>query len=73
MLASLFQLLFYIFDFVCAIIRIILFFNPEPASKSLFIPEPLNTILFFAAGFILVIIWIGVTYRPRSIVEGLLR
>jgi hypothetical protein len=49
-----------------AIIRIILFFNPEPISKSLLIPEPLNTILFFVTGLILIIIWIGVTYWRRS-------
>jgi hypothetical protein len=94
MLASLFQLLFNIFNFIFtfwpvlilaplqnrrsgirnmvyiwgfwAIIRIVLFFNPEPISKSLFITEPLNTILFFVTGFILIIIWIGVTYWRRS-------
>jgi hypothetical protein len=49
-----------------AIIRIILFFNPDPISKSLLIPEPLNTILFFATGFILIAIWIGITYWRRS-------
>jgi HJR/Mrr/RecB family endonuclease len=49
-----------------AIIRIILFFNPESISKSLLIPEPLNTILFFAIGFILIVIWIGITYWRRS-------
>ncbi len=49
-----------------AIIRIILFFNLQPVSKSLLIPEPLSTILFFVAGFILIAIWIGVTYWRRS-------
>ena len=49
-----------------AIIRIFLFFNPEPFSKSLLIPEPLNTILFFVTGFILIAIWIGRTYWNRS-------
>jgi len=49
-----------------AIIRIILFFNPEPLSKSLLIPEPLNTILFFATGFILILILAGVTYWKRN-------
>jgi HJR/Mrr/RecB family endonuclease len=49
-----------------AIIRIILFFNPEPIIKSLMIPEPLNTILFFITGFILIVIWIGITYWKRS-------
>jgi hypothetical protein len=49
-----------------AIIRIILFFNPGPISKSLLIPEPLSTILFFVTGLILITIWIGVTYWKRS-------
>ena len=49
-----------------AIIRIILFFNLEPISKSWLIPEPLSTILFFVTGFILIAIWIGVTYWRRS-------
>jgi len=39
-----------------AIIRIILFFNPEPIS-SFMIPEPLNTILFFVTGFVLIAVW----------------
>jgi hypothetical protein len=52
--------------FFWAVIRIILFFNPEPISKSWLIPEPLSTILFFVTGFILIIIWIGVTYWRRS-------
>lgn len=41
---------------VWAVIRIILFFNSEPTS-SFMIPEPLNTILFFAAGFVLIVVW----------------
>ena len=49
-----------------AVIRIVLFFNPEPISKSLLIPDPLNTILFFATGFILIAIWGGITYWRRS-------
>ena len=49
-----------------AIIRIILFFNPEPISKSWLIPEPLSTILFFLTGFLLIIYWIGRTYWKRS-------
>jgi len=49
-----------------AIIRIILFFNPEPISKSLFIPEPFSTVLFFVTGFILISTWIGITYWKRS-------
>jgi len=48
-----------------AVIRIILFFNPAPISKSLLIPEPLSTILFFVTGLILITIWIGVIYRKR--------
>ena len=43
-----------------AIIRIILFFNPDPL-KSILIPEPLSTTLFFLTGLILIIIWVGVT------------
>ncbi|MCZ7550051.1 MAG: hypothetical protein M5U11_13025 [Anaerolineales bacterium] len=35
-----------------AVIRIILFFAPEPL-PSLAIPEPLSTILFFVTGFVL--------------------
>ena len=49
-----------------AIIRIILFFNPEPISKSLFFPEPLRTVLFFVTGIFLISIWIGVSYWKRS-------
>jgi hypothetical protein len=48
-----------------AIIRLILFFNPEPIARSLLIPEPLNTILFFVIGFILITILIGATYWRR--------
>ncbi len=36
-----------------AVIRVLLFFNPEPLKASLFIQEPLNTILFFACGIVL--------------------
>lgn len=39
-----------------AVIRVILFFNPEPIS-SFMIPEPLNTILFFVTGFVLIAVW----------------
>jgi hypothetical protein len=49
-----------------AVIRIILFFNPEPVSISLLIPEPLSTILFFITGLLLIAIWIGQTYWRRS-------
>jgi hypothetical protein len=48
-----------------AIIRIILCFDPKPIPK-LLIPEPLNTILFFATGFILIVIWIVITYWKRN-------
>jgi hypothetical protein len=49
-----------------AIIRIILYFNPEPIIKSWIIPEPLNTTLFFSAGLILGAVLIGRTYWQRS-------
>ncbi|MGC1377126.1 MAG: hypothetical protein WA821_12920 [Anaerolineales bacterium] len=53
-----------------AIIRIVLFFNPEPIKASMLIPEPLSTTLFFVTGFVLIIIWRGVNYwksgRMRS-------
>ena len=50
-----------------AIIRILLFFNPEPISKPLMlIPEQLSTMLFFGIGFILIVIWIGIIYWRRS-------
>jgi hypothetical protein len=49
------------------IIRILLFFNPEPITKPLtLIPEPLSTMLFFGIGFILIVIWIGMTFRRQS-------
>jgi hypothetical protein len=41
---------------VWAVIRILLFFNPEP-TPSFMIPEPLNTILFFVAGLVLIAVW----------------
>jgi len=40
-----------------AVVRIILFFNPEP-TPSFMIHEPLNTILFFATGFVLIAVWL---------------
>jgi restriction system protein len=46
---------------VWAVIRIILFFAPEPL-PSLAIPEPLSTILFFITGFVLIAIWLGIRY-----------
>jgi len=46
-----------------AIIRIILFFNPEPIAKPLtLIPEPTSTMLFFLTGLILIFIWVGISY-----------
>jgi hypothetical protein len=39
-----------------AVIRVILFFAPEPL-PSLMIPEPLSTILFFVTGFVLIAVW----------------
>lgn len=35
---------------IWAVIRILLFFNPQPIETSFLIPDPLNTILFFVAG-----------------------
>jgi hypothetical protein len=68
------QNMVYVWGFWAAI-RIILFFNPEPISTSLLIPEPLSTILFFVTGFILIVTWIIVTYwrrnRRRSKVFGI--
>lgn len=53
--------------FFWVVIRIFLFFNPEPISKPLtLIPEPLSTMLFFGSGFILIVIWIVITYWRRS-------
>jgi len=40
-----------------AVIRIVLFFNPDPINVSLTISDPLNTILFFVTGFILIAVW----------------
>lgn len=48
-----------------AIIRIVLFFNPNPIPQ-FFIPEPWNTILFFSTGFILTVIWIATIYLKRN-------
>jgi hypothetical protein len=48
-----------------AVIRISLFFNPNPNTKSLLIPEPLSTYLFFLTGFILISIWVIVSFRGR--------
>lgn len=39
-----------------AIIRIALFFNPEPITGSMVLPEPLSTTLFFFSGFLLIMI-----------------
>ncbi|MDO9129788.1 MAG: restriction endonuclease [Anaerolineales bacterium] len=49
-----------------AVIRLLLFFSPEPISVSLLIPEPLSTLLFFIAGFVLIALWVGTTYWKRS-------
>ena len=45
-----------------AIIRVVLFFNAEPITASFLIPEPLSTILFFIAGFVLIAIWVAWGY-----------
>lgn len=42
-----------------AIIRVFLFFGPEPLQTSFLISEPLNTVLFFACGLVLLGIWYG--------------
>ena len=39
-----------------AVVRVILFFSPEPLG-SIIIPEPLNTILFFVAGAVLLVLY----------------
>lgn len=57
---------FYIWS-LWAIIRIFLFFNPLPITKSLLIPEPLSTILFFATGFFVFLILIFVTNFKRKV------
>jgi len=49
-----------------AIIRIFLFFNPQPTPKSLLIPEPLSTILFFATGLIIISIMFSVSFWKRK-------
>jgi Restriction endonuclease len=50
---------------IWAIIRIFLIFNPNPNSKSLLIPEPLSTSLFFTTGFILIFIWLASSFLGR--------
>jgi hypothetical protein len=40
-----------------AIIRVALFFNPNPINASMLLPEPLSTYLFFATGAVLVVLW----------------
>ncbi len=42
-----------------AVVRVVLFFNPNPLSSSLFIPEPLNTVLFFVSGVVLAGLYFG--------------
>src|SRR6266545_1055742 len=49
-----------------AVIRIILFFNPEPITTSFLIAEPLNTILFFVTGFVLIAVWVVWNYFKSS-------
>jgi hypothetical protein len=49
-----------------AIIRIFLFFNPLPITKSLLIPEPLSTTLFFAAGLVVAIIMLLGSFWRRK-------
>lgn len=40
-----------------AVIRVALFFNPNPIKASFLLPEPLSTYLFFATGSVLVVLW----------------
>lgn len=40
-----------------AIIRVVLFFNPNPINASFLLPEPLSTYLFFATGAVLIVLW----------------
>lgn len=49
-----------------AVIRIFLFFSPDPISASFIIPEPLSTQLFFLTGFVLILIWVVLTYWKRN-------
>ncbi len=44
-----------------AVIRIVLFFSPEPLA-SWMIPEPLSTILFFIVGIVLIAAWFAWKY-----------
>jgi hypothetical protein len=50
-----------------AVLRVLLFFNPQPMAHPLtLIPEPLSTMLFFGAGLIVIAIWIAATFRKRG-------
>lgn len=42
-----------------AVVRVFLFFNPEPLKASFLIQEPLNTVLFFACGLLLFGLYFG--------------
>jgi hypothetical protein len=50
---------------VWAVVRIFLIFNPNPNAKSLLIPEPLSTSLFFTTGIILILIWLAKSFVFR--------
>ena len=49
-----------------AIIRLALFFNPEPITASMLIPEPLSTILFFITGAVLIAVYAGKNVRSKK-------
>ena len=49
-----------------AVIRVFLFFNPEPITVSFLIPEPLSTILFFITGAVLAGLQYGSKLWKRS-------
>jgi hypothetical protein len=48
-----------------AVIRVVLFFSPEPIPTSMLIPEPLSTRLFFLAGILLLVGWAAWEYLRR--------
>jgi len=48
------------------IARTIIIFKPEPHLYTAFIPEPTNSILFLALGFVLLILWIFLGKRKLT-------
>jgi hypothetical protein len=49
-----------------AVVRVFLVFNPNPLEATLFIPEPLNTVLFFVAGLVLAGVYFGLRFLERG-------